>query len=100
MFLYNVLQVDIEQSKYWEYPRITMAGVGFIRVKLLQADKGQITTTSEPFDPFVAVNVKETVNSPGLLHQVMVFLQKIAFKVSRNSKDQRPICHELEFCYF
>eukprot|EP00105_Crassostrea_gigas_P017579 XP_011435407.1 PREDICTED: protein kinase C delta type [Crassostrea gigas] len=42
-----------------------MPGVGFIRVKLLQVDKGDAVTTSEPFDPFVAVNVKETVNSPG-----------------------------------
>lgn len=42
-----------------------MPGVGFIRVKLLQVDKGTTVTTSEPFDPFVAVNVKETVNSPG-----------------------------------
>ena len=65
-----------------------MPGVGFIRVKLLQVDKGQITTTSEPFDPSVAVNVKETVNSPGLLHQAMVYLQKIAIKVSRNSKER------------
>ena len=82
MFLDHVLQVDIEQSKYWEYPRITMPGVGFIRVKLLQVDKGQITTTSEPFDPFVAVNVKETVNSPGLLHQVMGFFFICCSKVN------------------
>ena len=57
-----------------------MPGVGFIRVKLLQVDKGQITTTSEPFDPFVAVNVKETVNSPGLLHQVMGFFSYAVVK--------------------
>lgn len=43
-----------------------MPGIGFIRVKLLQVDKGTTVTTSEPFDPFVAVNVKETVNSPGM----------------------------------
>ena len=59
-----------------------MPGVGFIRVKLLQVDKGQITTTSEPFDPFVAVNVKETVNSPGLLHQVMGFFFICCSKVN------------------
>lgn len=49
-----------------------MPGVGFIRVKLLQVDKGQNATTSEPFDPFVAVNVKETVNSPGMCEEIWI----------------------------
>lgn len=45
----------------------TMPGVGFIRVKLLQVEKGDgmVTVPGEVFDPYVAVNVKEAINSPG-----------------------------------
>ncbi|XP_064604272.1 protein kinase C delta type-like isoform X2 [Liolophura sinensis] len=44
-----------------------MPGVGFIRVKLLQVEKGEgmVTAPGEVFDPYVAVNVKEAINSPG-----------------------------------
>ena len=42
-----------------------MPGVGFIRVKLLQVEKGDIRASGDVFDPFVAVNVKETVSPPG-----------------------------------
>lgn len=41
-----------------------MPGVGFIRVKLLQCDCP--SNRDETFDPYVAVNVKEAVNTPGL----------------------------------
>ncbi len=40
-----------------------MPGLGFIRVKLLQCDSP--AETSEGFDPYVAINVKESVNTPG-----------------------------------
>ena len=40
-----------------------MPGVGFIRVKLLQCESP--SDRSETFDPYVAVNVKEAVNTPG-----------------------------------
>lgn len=43
-------------------------GVGFIRVKLLQVEKGSsMDTQSTTFDPYVAVNVKESVQTPGEL---------------------------------
>lgn len=43
-----------------------MPGVGFIRVKLLQCERGDTTLVeSETFDPYVAINVKEAVNLPG-----------------------------------
>ena len=42
---------------------------GFIRVKLLQCERGELPaaaqTATETFDPFVAVNVKEAQNTPG-----------------------------------
>ena len=42
---------------------------GFIRVKLLQCERGELPaaaqTDTETFDPFVAVNVKEAQNTPG-----------------------------------
>jgi hypothetical protein len=41
-------------------------GVGFIRVKLLQVEKGSsMESNAEMFDPYVAVNVKESVETPG-----------------------------------
>lgn len=41
-------------------------GVGFIRVKLLQVEKGSSMDSVAPmFDPYVAVNVKESVQTPG-----------------------------------
>ncbi|CAG2249689.1 unnamed protein product [Mytilus edulis] len=41
-------------------------GVGFIRVKLLQVEKGSSMDSIAPmFDPYVAVNVKESVQTPG-----------------------------------
>ena len=41
-------------------------GVGFIRVKLLQVEKGSsMESNTEMFDPYVAVNVKESVETPG-----------------------------------
>ncbi|XP_013787051.1 protein kinase C-like 1 [Limulus polyphemus] len=45
-----------------------MAGKGFIRVKLVQVEFGDEVTdgsTSEIEDPYCAVNVKETVETPG-----------------------------------
>lgn len=41
--------------------------VGYIRVKLIHCEKGRssIDSSREVFDPFVCVNVKETVNTPG-----------------------------------
>lgn len=50
-----------------------MTAVGFIRVKLLQCergDSGAVIEAGETFDPFVAVNVKEAVNTPGITHSV------------------------------
>ena len=48
----------------------TMTGVGFIRVKLLQCEKsessGPGSAPGETFDPYVAINVKEAVNTPGM----------------------------------
>ena len=40
---------------------------GFIRVKLLQCERGELATDTqtETFDPFVAVNVKEAQTTPG-----------------------------------
>lgn len=41
--------------------------VGFIRVKLLEVEKGALMeSVAETFDPYVAINVKETVNTPGM----------------------------------
>ena len=41
-------------------------GLGFIRVKLLQVEKGSsMESNAEMFDPYVAVNVKESVETPG-----------------------------------
>lgn len=43
-----------------------MPGTGFIRVKLLQVEKGDsMKSENEMFDPYVAINVKESVNTPG-----------------------------------
>ncbi|KAL5013166.1 hypothetical protein ScPMuIL_007436 [Solemya velum] len=43
-----------------------MLKMGFIRVKLLQVEKGStMTTDGEMFDPFIAVNVKEASTTPG-----------------------------------
>ncbi|XP_013379149.1 protein kinase C delta type isoform X2 [Lingula anatina] len=42
-----------------------MPGVGFIRVKLLQVEKGPGEEDRDFYDPFVAVNVKESVQTPG-----------------------------------
>ena len=43
-----------------------MPGVGFIRVKLLQVERGAtMQSTTDVFDPYIAVNVKEAVNTPG-----------------------------------
>lgn len=43
-----------------------MPGVGFIRVKLMQVEIGATMDTKEDmFDPYIAVNVKEAVNTPG-----------------------------------
>ncbi len=48
-----------------------MTGVGFIRVKLLQCEKAETAgagqAPGETFDPYVAVNVKEAINTPGKL---------------------------------
>ncbi|KAK6176591.1 hypothetical protein SNE40_014846 [Patella caerulea] len=39
---------------------------GFIRVKLLKAERGEtMDTTNDDFDPYMAINVKETVDIPG-----------------------------------
>ena len=40
---------------------------GFIRVKLLQCERGELPDVAgeETFDPFVAVNVKESQTTPG-----------------------------------
>ena len=49
-------------------------GVGFIRVKLLQVEKGSsMESNTEMFDPYVAVNVKESVETPG---RGLQFVQK------------------------
>lgn len=45
-----------------------MPGIGFIRVKLLQAD---MSPGPEPDDPFLAINVKEAMDIPG---QLCVFI--------------------------
>lgn len=45
-----------------------MPGVGFIRVKLLQADGGQGGPLLS--DPFLAVNIKEAVDIPGKCRQL------------------------------
>ncbi|XP_052779349.1 protein kinase C delta type-like isoform X2 [Mya arenaria] len=43
-----------------------MPGVGFIRVKLLQVERGSsMDTKAELFDPYIAINVKEAINTPG-----------------------------------
>lgn len=43
-----------------------MPSVGFIRVKLLQVERGpSMDSTAEVFDPYIAVNVKEAINTPG-----------------------------------
>ena len=39
------------------------SSVGFIRVKLLQCEAD--SPAGETFDPYVAINVKEAVNTPG-----------------------------------
>ena len=40
---------------------------GFIRVKLLQCERGEYSVAAgDTFDPFVAVNVKEAQNTPGM----------------------------------
>jgi hypothetical protein len=45
----------------------TGMAVGFIRVKLLQCERGDAGNIepNETFDPYVAVNVKEALNTPG-----------------------------------
>ena len=49
-----------------------MPGVGFIRVKLLQCERGSDNGGDDgvTFDPYVAINVKEAVNTPGTSHLV------------------------------
>ena len=51
-----------------QWPAATMSTtnkVGFIRVKLLQCERGDNHDTSdETFDPYVAVNVKEAHSTP------------------------------------
>ena len=42
-----------------------MPGVGFIAVKLLECDCP--SDRDETFDPYVAVSVKEAINTPGRL---------------------------------
>ncbi|KAK3581241.1 hypothetical protein CHS0354_032961 [Potamilus streckersoni] len=43
-----------------------MPGVGFVRVKLLQVERGEtMDSVEETFDPYIAVNVKESINTPG-----------------------------------
>ncbi|XP_060072755.1 protein kinase C delta type-like isoform X1 [Ylistrum balloti] len=44
-----------------------MAKVGFIRVKLMEVEKGarMESNAGDLFDPYVAINVKESVNTPG-----------------------------------
>lgn len=43
-----------------------MPGVGFIRVKLMQVERGAtMDSKEEMFDPYIAINVKEAVNTPG-----------------------------------
>lgn len=45
-----------------------MPGVGFIRVKLLQVERGpSMDSKSDVFDPYIAINVKEAVNTPGTI---------------------------------
>ncbi|ESO95825.1 hypothetical protein LOTGIDRAFT_116541 [Lottia gigantea] len=42
------------------------SGCGFIRVKLLQVERGStMQNCQDPFDPYIAINVKETVDIPG-----------------------------------
>ncbi|KAK3102892.1 hypothetical protein FSP39_014744 [Pinctada imbricata] len=49
-----------------------MPGIGFIRVKLLQVEQGSsMPTAATVFDPYVAVNVKETVSAPGQKQQLV-----------------------------
>ena len=43
-----------------------MPGIGFIRVKLLQVERGgSMDSKADVFDPYIAINVKEAVNTPG-----------------------------------
>ena len=43
-----------------------MSGVGFIRVKLMQVERGATMESNDDlFDPYIAVNVKEAMNTPG-----------------------------------
>ncbi|XP_045164698.1 protein kinase C delta type-like isoform X1 [Mercenaria mercenaria] len=43
-----------------------MPSVGFIRVKLLQVERGpSMDSKADVFDPYIAINVKEAVNTPG-----------------------------------
>jgi len=49
-----------------------MPGVGFIRVKLLQCERGgSPLPDNETFDPYVAINVKEAVNLAGRGQQLV-----------------------------
>ena len=44
-----------------------MPGVGFIRVKLMQVE---MDSKEDMFDPYIAINVKEAVNTPGRYRHV------------------------------
>lgn len=48
-------------------------GVGYIRVRLSLCEKGRssLPSATEVFDPFVCVNVKETINAAGKAGQVV-----------------------------
>lgn len=41
-------------------------GTGFIRVRLLQVEKG--ITFENMYDPYIAINVKEAIDTPGECH--------------------------------
>lgn len=58
-----------------------MPGNGFIRVKLLQVEKGSGSGDDdrEFFDPFVAVNVKEAITSPGCTNTTYVQKKKTIY---------------------
>ena len=49
--------------------------LGFIRVKLMQCEMGRVVETEDgkPFDPYVAVNVKEAEQTPGELTDWTVY---------------------------
>ena len=66
-----------------------MPGVGFIRVKLLQCERGgSPLPDNETFDPYVAINVKEAVNLAGKLNYIsnLVYCTYSRFWRSENSR--------------